>query len=417
MPSVLSKLVLRAATVVPPEWILMYVQLTKLQKLGIVGAFLGIIAFLKKQLLTSKKSKRKGGPNAGNSADGTPRRRSPGVNWEFLKQMKFLLQIMIPKLWSKQVGILVAHSITLIARTFLSIYVAELEGTIVKEIVQRYDRSLLRKRLLTCDNTVIHFASFCRNVGQFFALLGKWILIAIPACICNSSIRFLEKHLALSLRSTLVKKAYDEYFSNQIYYRVGNLDTRIPNPDHSLTEDIAEFSTSVAHLYSHIAKPLLDCLMISVTLLRRGRSIGSNLVLGPAITLSVIALTAQILKGISPRFGQLVAVEADLKAKLRHKHSRIVTNSEEIAFYGGAGVEKKVLQDAYLQECKQSKKIYFAKWWYVFFEQFLMKYIWSGSGMVVTAIPILTGMVCNRLPLYLILICDFIHPDVLLCAN
>jgi ATP-binding cassette subfamily D (ALD) protein 2 len=177
----------------------------------------------------------------------------------------------------------------------------------------------------------------------------------------------------------------------EIIFRVGNLDTRIPNPDHGLTEDISEFTTSVAHLYSHIAKPLLDLLLISVTLVRRGRSIGSNMFIGPALTLSVIGLTGQILKCLSPRFGQLVAVEADLKAKLRHKHSRIVTNSEEIAFYGGGLVEKKVLQDAYAQECSQSKKIYFAKWWYVFFEQFLMKYVWAGTGMVVTAIPILTG--------------------------
>lgn len=133
------------------------------------------------------------------------------------------------------------------------------------------------------------------------------------------------------------------------YHRVGNLDTRIPNPDHSLTEDISEFTSSVAHLYSHITKPLLDCLLISLTLFQRARTVGSNLFAGPVITMSVVGITGQILKAISPRFGQLVAKEADLKAKLRHKHSRIVTNSEEIAFYGGADVEKQVLQDAYME--------------------------------------------------------------------
>jgi ATP-binding cassette subfamily D (ALD) protein 2 len=135
----------------------------------------------------------------------------------------------------------------------------------------------------------------------------------------------------------------------------------------------------------------LDILLISHTLWGGAKKIDSNLFLGPFISISVIAISAISLKAISPKFGQLVAKEAGLKAKLRHKHSRIVQNSEEIAFYGGGDVEKAVLHDAFRQECQQSKKIYFAKWWYVFFEQFFMKYIWAGSGMVVTAIPILTG--------------------------
>ncbi|OXA63187.1 ATP-binding cassette sub-family D member 2 isoform X2 [Folsomia candida] len=364
MPSTLSKLTFKVAGKLPPEWILLYLRMTKAQKFAILGSLVGFFGVVKQLYFTKRKSRRRskgyGGLGVG------PKKTTPGINIEFFKQMRFLLKLMIPTLWSKQIAILLAHTGMLMARTFLSIYVAKLEGKIVREIVQK-------------------------NVGQFIRLLTKWLVIAIPACFCNSSIRFLEKHLALSLRTSLVNQAYKTYFSNQIYYKVGNLDTRIPNPDHSLTEDISEFTTSVAHLYSHITKPLFDCLMVSLTLFQRSQAVGSNLFLGPFITLSVVGLTGQILKAISPRFGQLAAKEAETKAKLRHKHSRIVTNSEEIAFYGGGEVEKNILQDAYRQEYQQSKKIYFSKLWYVFFEQFLMKYCWGGTGMVVTAIPILTA--------------------------
>ncbi|CAG7722186.1 unnamed protein product, partial [Allacma fusca] len=47
------------------------------------------------------------------------------------------------------------HTAVLSAKTFLSIYVASLEGTIIKEIVSR-------------------------NVSTFFALLLKWFMIAVP---------------------------------------------------------------------------------------------------------------------------------------------------------------------------------------------------------------------------------------------
>ena len=61
----------------------------------------------------------------------------PALNMDFLRDLVRLARIVLPGFWSKEFGLLWAHTTTLIVRTFLSIYVAGLEGRMVKHIVKR----------------------------------------------------------------------------------------------------------------------------------------------------------------------------------------------------------------------------------------------------------------------------------------
>jgi len=117
--------------------------------------------------------------------------------------------------------------------------------------------------------------------------------------------------------------------------RVSNLDSRLTNVDQCLTEDITMFTSTLAHLYSHLTKPILDILVISLTFHRAASAVGTSSRLPTVLALCVVYVTARILRAISPRFGKLVAEEADKKGYLRYIHSRVITNAEEIAFYGG----------------------------------------------------------------------------------
>lgn len=49
------------------------------------------------------------------------------------------------------------------------------------------------------------------------------------------------------------------------------------------------------------------------------------------------------------------------------------------------------LREAYSRLARQMNNIFTQKLWFVMLEQFFMKYVWSGTGMVMVSLPILTA--------------------------
>lgn len=101
--------------------------------------------------------------------------KSPGFNKEFIIQLYKLIRLMIPSVCCVETGLLAVHTLALITRTFMSIYVASMEGRMVKFIVKR-------------------------DVNNFALMLLKWLGVALPATFLNSTIRYLENKIALSFR-------------------------------------------------------------------------------------------------------------------------------------------------------------------------------------------------------------------------
>ena len=232
------------------------------------------------------------------------------VDKEYIYKLLKLVNIILPRVWSKEFAFLFLHSVALITRAFLSIYVSVLDGRLAKSIVEK-------------------------NLYKFMYLLLQWVGIAIPATFINSALKYLEGKVSLAFRTRLVEYSYKLYFAKQTYYKVGNLDSRLPAPDESLTEDIRLFCDSIAHLYSHMTKPCLDIILVCVTLNRLAKKRGESWVKPVCIGTLVSVLTGHVLKQFSPAFGKLVAEQSARRGILRTIHSRIITNSEEIAFYGG----------------------------------------------------------------------------------
>ncbi|CAF2448006.1 unnamed protein product [Rotaria sp. Silwood2] len=265
------------------------------------------------------------------------------INKQFLHQLRVLVGILIPRLRSDSFFLLIAHLTTLITRTFLSIYIAHLDGAIVKSLVQRNPRDFLRT-------------------------ISIFLVFAVPASFINSAIRFAESKLALAFRTKLTRYAYEAYFRNQTYFRVSNMDGRLLTPDQNLTDDIETFTSTLTHLFSHLTKPFFDVAVISWSLISmvRLRKQARGLKEVPAMLVVIISVTFIALRKLSPHFGKLVSEEARRRGILRFAHTRVIANAEEIAFFDGHKVEKNWILKLYDQLREQT------------------------SGMIFIAIPFLT---------------------------
>eukprot|EP01125_Pyxidicula_operculata_P009128 TRINITY_DN3026_c0_g1_i1.p1 TRINITY_DN3026_c0_g1~~TRINITY_DN3026_c0_g1_i1.p1 ORF type:complete len:717 (-),score=129.43 TRINITY_DN3026_c0_g1_i1:118-2268(-) len=330
-------------------------------------SLLGFVLFYYVQSKLSRKSKK-----SNENINETGNNKRIQINKDFYKEIRKLINILIPSFKSKEFLILSLHTAFLVSRTFISIQVANLDGSLVKSIVEK-------------------------DLSSFLWNLSKWLGLAIPATYVNSMIRYLEKQLAVAFRTKLVGHMYELYMKNETYYRVENMDSRIKNADQSLTQDAASFCDHLAHIHSQISKPILDIILMSLQLImlnRKGNEKvgGSNggPVVGTILGLSTVWITGKLLKALSPPFGKLTALEAQYEGELRASHSRLITHSEEIAFYHGHETEKHYLFKAYTTLSNHLNEMFRVRIWYNMLEGFLMKYLWSATGLFMVAIPVFT---------------------------
>jgi ATP-binding cassette subfamily D (ALD) long-chain fatty acid import protein len=288
-----------------------------------------------------------------------PPQTKPGLNLAFLHQFLSLLSIMIPRWTSKETGLLLSHGFFLMLRTYLSLVVARLDGEIVRDLV-------------------------AGNGKSFIWGIIKWCGIGSFASYTNAMIKFLQSKVSIAFRTRLTRYIHDLYLNNNLnYYKLSNLDGGIgQGADQFITQDLTHFCASAASLYSSLGKPFVDLLVFNYQLYRS---------LGPlALTglLSNYFLTATILRRLSPPFGKLKAVEGRKEGDFRGLHARLIANAEEVAFYGGASMEKNFLDREFRSLKKWMEGIYTLKIRYNILEDFVLKYSWSAYGYLLSSLPI-----------------------------
>ncbi|KAG0692236.1 ABC transporter transmembrane region 2-domain-containing protein [Suillus ampliporus] len=245
-----------------------------------------------------------------------PASSNPALGRPFLHQLRSLLCIVLPSLYTREALLLTAHSIFLVLRTVLSIAVARLDGCIIRDLVSADGKG-------------------------FLTGLALWFALTIPSIYTNSMIRHLQSTLSLKFRTRLTRYIHDLYLSSAPHLRY----YRIPlqGIDQYITADVEAWADSIAGIYGNLMKPSLDLLLFTSQL---ARSLGFR---GTILLFINYYVTAKILRAVTPAFGHLAAVEARLEGEYRAGVGHIGRESEKIAFYNGGACERDILMRAYLR--------------------------------------------------------------------
>ncbi|KAF8252480.1 hypothetical protein K440DRAFT_536487 [Wilcoxina mikolae CBS 423.85] len=284
-------------------------------------------------------------------------KRKVELNREFFRNLFRLLKVVIPGVRSKEMRLLISHTVFLVIRTLISLYVAELDGKLVSALVRGKGR-------------------------EFLWGIVWWMAVAVPATFTNSMLSYHQCKLALQYRTRLTQHIHDRYLSKMTFYALGNLDDRIKNADQLITVDVSKFSNSLAELYSNIAKPVLDMCIYNWQL---SRNVGGEGLFAMAL---LVQVSANVMRVLTPPFGKYVADEARLEGEFRFSHSRLIDNSEEIALYSGHEAEKTTLDKGYFTLIKHVNYILRRRLYHGMMEDFVIKYFWGALGLILCSVPV-----------------------------
>ncbi|CAI9561408.1 unnamed protein product, partial [Staurois parvus] len=281
------------------------------------------------------------------------------VDKVFFARIGRILKILVPKTVSKESGYLLLIAVMLIARTYCDVWMIQ-NGTFIESAIIGRSRK-----------------DFKRYLFNFIA--------AMPAIsLVNNFLKFGLNELKLCFRERLTKYLYDEYLKSFTYYKMGNLDNRIANADQLLTQDVEKFCNSVVDLYSNLSKPFLD---IVLYIFKLTSAIGAQ---GPASMMAYLLVSGLFLTRLRRPIGKMTITEQRYEGEYRYVNSRLITNSEEIAFYNGNKREKLTIHSAFNKLVEHLHTFILFRFSMGFVDSIIAKYLATVVGYLVVSRPFLT---------------------------
>jgi len=285
-------------------------------------------------------------------------RPKAAVDLVFLKRLLRLLKIVIPSAISPEMGYIVLVAVMMLARTYCDLW-------------------------MISSTTFIERLIISKKGERFYSHLFWFFIGMIPIAFVNNLLKYGLWSIGLNFRVRLTQYLYQHYLKGFTYYKISNLDNRISNADQLLTQDVEKFSQSVAELYSNLSKPILDIIIYARKL---SGSIGMQ---GPSSMLGYLAFSGFFLTWLRRPTGRYTILEQRLEGEFRFVNSRLITNSEEIAFYQGNHKEKQVVNSTFNRMVKLLKKSMQFRFFMGIVDTMIAKYLATIVGFYVVSRPFL----------------------------
>ncbi|XP_034293180.1 ATP-binding cassette sub-family D member 3 isoform X2 [Pantherophis guttatus] len=300
---------------------------------------------------------KKNGKNLSNNEKEVKKERAV-VDKVFIARICRILKIMVPRTFCKETGYLILIAIMLVLRTYCDIWMIH-------------------------NGTVIESAIVSRNLSLFKNFFLKFVVSIPLISLVNNFLKYGLNELKLCFRVRLTKYLYDQYLQSFTFYKMGNLDNRIGNPDQLLTQDVEKFCNSVVDLYSNLSKPFLD---IVLYIFKLTSAIGAQ---GPASMMAYLIFSGFILTRLRRPIGKMTVTEQKYEGEYRYVNSRLITNSEEIAFYNGNQREKQTIHKAFHKLVEHLHNFILFRFTMGFIDTIIAKYLATVVGYLVVSHPFL----------------------------
>ncbi|NP_001396779.1 ATP-binding cassette sub-family D member 3 isoform 5 [Mus musculus] len=259
------------------------------------AAFLLLCLLHKRRRALGLHGKKSGKPPLQNNEKEGKKERAV-VDKVFLSRLSQILKIMVPRTFCKETGYLLLIAVMLVSRTYCDVWMIQ-NGTLIESgIIGRSSKD------------------FKRYLFNFIAAMPLISLV-------NNFLKYGLNELKLCFRVRLTRYLYEEYLQAFTYYKMGNLDNRIANPDQLLTQDVEKFCNSVVDLYSNLSKPFLD---IVLYIFKLTSAIGAQ---GPASMMAYLLVSGLFLTRLRRPIGKMTIMEQKYEGEYRYVNSRLITNS------------------------------------------------------------------------------------------
>lgn len=290
----------------------------------------------------------------------SPAKTKAQVDAVFFAQLKKILSICIKGVFTPETAFLMLVASSLVARSLCDIWMIQ-NHTATENAIVTMDKMLFKKHLT-----------------EFF--------IAMPLIsLVNNILKWGIGELKLRLRTQLTHYLYDEYLKGFTYYKMANLDTRIANADQLLTTDVEKFCDVCADLYSNVCKPVLD---IFIYVYQLTTNLGGTT---PGVMMIYLAIAGVFLTWLRRPAGRMTVWEQKLEGEFRYINSRLITNSEEIAFYSGSNREKLTVLTAFKKLTDHMRKFLEFKVLMGTVDNIVAKYFATVVGFFAVSLPFMSA--------------------------